>query len=132
MSTLTYITNGYTENTPRIEGTKETQRQEYLQRETRENSGVPEKRKRDRIIVIENSHTFQKSFVIEEVGSVQEVVEQICIRIPQICVHMVGMRISSKGMGCVGREYFDHDLPYDVQTLYITLYLKKHTPSYMG
>lgn len=104
---------------------QERQGQEYLQQQACADSGSPE-RKRSRIIYIENSTTVNKPFVVEEVGTVTEVIEKVCEKFPAICLHAIGMKITNARMGTLQREVFTGTIPYMYDTLYITLFLQKH------
>jgi hypothetical protein len=133
MSSQSSETNGYaTQDTAGAEGRQEAEGwQEHLQQQTRANAGGSQ-RKRDRIVYVENSSNVRDPFVIEEVGSVTELIDKICEKFPSICLEMMGMKVCSARPGVIHRKVFEDALPYEVDTLYISLYLKKHTPYYAG
>ena len=116
-----------TSNTPREKGREEEQRQQNLlqQQTCADARGI--ERKRDRVIVIENSsNVSSQAFVLEEIGSVSELQDKLCARYPQICLDFIGLRISNSRNGNVKKTIFQDNIPYEYDTLYIWLYLKKH------
>jgi hypothetical protein len=116
----------YTQDSPRNEGRQGAEGEGNLQQQTCADSGGPP-RKRDRIVYIENSTNSSKAFIIQEVGTVDEVIRAICEKYPTICIESIGMKVSSSRQGTIHRSYFMDRLPYDVDTLYVTLYLRKHS-----
>ncbi len=108
------------------EGRQETQEQGSLQQQACATTGGPP-RKRDRIVYIENSANSFKGFIVQDVGTVDELIQGICDKYPDICMQSIGMRVSSSRLGTIHRSYFTERLPYDVDTLYVTLYLLKHS-----
>ena len=115
------------QNTSGEEGRQEGQGQEnMLQQQTRADAGGTQ-RKRDRIIVFENSTNIRQPFVLEEIGSVSELEEKLCARYPEICLNFIGLRISNSCNGNVKKKIFQDVIPYDYDTLYIWIYLKKHS-----
>jgi hypothetical protein len=107
------------------EGRQEEQGQEYLQQQACAGTGSTE-RKRSRIIYIENSTNVNKPFVVEEVGTVAELIEKVCERFPAICLDAIGMKISNARIATLHRQLFTDTIPYMYDTLYITLFLRKH------
>ncbi len=129
MTTLTTQYGLSTQDTPRNKREQKTQGcEECLQCEARADTRSIG-RKKDRIIYVENSSNITEPFVIQEVGTAEELRNKICEKHPGICIDMIGMRISHSRLGVVGRKFYEEDLPSD-QILYVYLYLKKHTPSY--
>lgn len=121
-------TNSYnglqtTENQTREKGQRQTEKQEHLLWETCEDS----RKKRDRIIYVENSSTVSQPFLIQEVGTVDELLQKICNKFPEICLHSLGMKISDSRPGTTQRRILTDSLPSEADTLYIHLYLKKHS-----
>lgn len=108
------------------EGRKEAQGQEHLQQQACAADGGAA-RKRDRIIYVENSSNVRDPFVLKEVATVDELTSAFCDRFPAICIDAIGLKISDARAGTIQRRTFTDKLPYDADTLYITLYLKKHT-----
>jgi hypothetical protein len=120
-----------TPDSPRKEGRQEAQRQDNLQQQTRADSGSPTC-KRDRIIYVENSSNIHDPFVLPEIGTVDELIEKMCERFPAICTEHIGMKISTTRMGTIHRVILTDRIPYKADTLFITLYLKKHPPISVG
>lgn len=118
--------NGFsTEDTSRKERRQEEQGQGYLQQQAYPNAGSPTI-KRDRIIYIENSSNIHDPFVLQEVGTVDELVEKLCDKFPAISLDSIGMRISTTRLGTIHRIYLTDRIPYKADTLFVSLYLKKH------
>ncbi len=115
-----------TPNTSRKEGRQEAEGQGNLQQQTCADTGGPP-RKRDRIIYIENSANCDKAFIIQEVGTVDEVIRAICEKYPNICIQSIGMKVSWTRQGTFHRSYFSDHIPYEYDTLYVSLYLLKHS-----
>lgn len=123
---MTSEQNGYTpEDKTREQGRQEEKGQEYLQQQARANA-AGDKRKRDRIVYVENSSNVRSPFVLEEVGTVSELIQNLCILYPEICLDSIGMRVSNAKQGVIGRKYFTEEIPYEYDTVYIYLYLNKH------
>lgn len=119
-------TNGHSaQDTPRAEGRKEAQGQEHLQQQARAPDGSPP-RKRDRIVYVENSSNIHEPFVLEKIGTVEELTSAFCDRFPSLCIDAIGLKIYGSRMGTMHREIYTDSIPYHADTLYITLYLKKH------
>jgi hypothetical protein len=116
-----------TQDAPGTQGRQETQRPRNLQCEARAAPGGSA-RPRDRIIYIENSHNIKKPFVLQSITTVDELVQKLCDRFPEICVDSLGMRISTSQMGTIHRGYLTDNIPYEADSLYVSLYLKKHSP----
>lgn len=133
MTTLTYTTNGLsTQDTTGAKGREEEKGcQDYLQQQAHPKA-TGSARKRDRIICVENASNVREPFILEEVGSVPELIEKLCEKFPTICINMIGMKISNSRAGTFGRKTYEGEIPFEDDTLYVTLYLKKHTPYYEG
>jgi hypothetical protein len=114
-----------TQNAPGKEGWEEEQRQDNLQLKTHKDAGVASGKK-TRIIQFENASNCSKPFALQEIGTVAELEQAICDRFPDFCSDVIGMRVSGHAPGIVGRKYYTDILPYDVDTIYLRLYLKKH------
>lgn len=120
------VPNGYTtQDTSRNEG-KQEEKQECLQCEARPFSRSP--KRKDRYIYIENSTVKVKPFLIKEVATVEELLEELFLVIPQLNNPVLGLHITNARAGAIHREFFEDELPEDAFFLYITLYLKKHPP----
>jgi len=123
---MTSIQDGLSSaNPPRKEGMQEAQGQDDLQQQACADSGSPTI-KRDRIIYVENSSNIHDPFVLKEVGTVDELIEKLCDRFPQICIDSLGMKISTTRLGTIHRIYLTDRIPYKADTLFVSLYLKKH------
>ncbi len=121
--------NGYaTQDKTREERRQEEQGQEHLQRKARADA-TGDKRKRDRIVYIENTSNIRDPFIIEKVDSVEDLIQKICVKFPDICLESIGMKVSNSRMGTMHRQHFTEEIPYEYDTMYITLFLKKH-PSF--
>jgi len=121
--------NGYaTQDKTREERRQEEQGQEHLQRKARADA-TGDKRKRDRIVYVENTSNIRDPFIIEKVDSVEDLIQKICMKFPDICLESIGMKVSNSRMGTMHRKHFTEEIPYEYDTLYITLFLKKH-PSF--
>lgn len=114
-----------TPNPSRKEGRQEAQGQDNLQQQACADTGSPTC-KRDRIIYVENSSNIHDPFVLQEVGTVDELIEKMCERFPAICTDVIGMKISTTRLGTIHRIYLTDRIPYKADTLFVTLYLKKH------
>lgn len=126
---MSSIENGLrAQDTSREEGWQEDKgRQECVQREACAHAtGSP--RKRDRIIYIENSSNVREPFVLEKIATVEDVLQGICSKFPEICLESIGMKISASRTGTLHRTLLTGEIPYEADTLYIQLYLKKHPP----
>lgn len=120
-------TNGQpAQNAPGNEGRQEAQGQDHLQQQARAADGSSP-RKRDRIIYVENSSNVREPFILEKIATVEELTSAFCNRFPAICIEAIGLKISDSRTGTMHRKTFTDNIPYDADTLYITLYLKKHT-----
>lgn len=117
-----------TPNTSREEGREEAEGQRNLQQQTCADAGGPP-RKRDRIVYIENSANCHKAFIVQKVGTVGELIQGICHKYPEICIESIGMKVSWSRQGTIHRSYFSDHIPYQFDTLYVTLYLRKHSLS---
>lgn len=123
---MTSEQNGFkSEDKTREQGRQEEEGQGHLQQQARANA-ASHKRKRDRIIYVENSSNVREPFLLEEVGTVSELTEKLCIRYPDICLDTIGMKMSNARQGVIGRIYFSDEIPYEYDTVYIYLYLHKH------
>ncbi len=119
----------HTSDPSREEGRQETKGQSHgLQQQTCADAGSSP-RKRDRIVYIENASNSRSPFVVQEVGTVAELIDGVCERFPDICIESIGMKVSSSRQGTIHREQFTGEIPYERDTLYITLYLRKHPVS---
>ena len=115
-----------TPNTSREEGRQEAEGKGNLQQQTcADTGGSP--RKRDRIVYIENSANSRGPFVVEEVGTVDELIRGVCEKYPDICIASIGMDVSPSRYGTIKIKVLKHEIPYEHDTLYIRLYLRKHT-----
>ena len=115
-----------TPNTSREEGRQEAEGQGNLQQQTCAASRGSS-RKRDRIVYIENSANCNKAFIVQEVGTVDELIRSICHKYPEICIESIGMKVSWSRQGTIHRSYFSDVIPYEYDTLYVSLYLRKHS-----
>jgi hypothetical protein len=117
----------YTQDPPGNEGRQEAEGQPYrLQQQACADAGGSP-RKRGRIVYIENSSNTRSPFVVQEVGTVDELIQGVCLRFPEICITSIGMEVSSSPYGTIGRKVLTDEIAYEHETLYIRLYLKKHT-----
>jgi hypothetical protein len=107
------------------EGRQEAQGPGNLQQQACADAGISS-RKRDRIVYIENASNSRAPFIVKEVGTVAELIEGVCDRYPDICIQSIGMKVSSSRLGTIGRKMFTEQIPYEYDTLYISLYLLKH------
>ncbi len=115
-----------THNPSREEGRQEAEGEGNLQQQTcADTGGTP--RKRDRIVYIENSVNCHKAFIVQEVGTVDELIQGVCLRYPEICIESIGMKVSWSRQGTFHRSYFSEIIPYKYDTLYVSLYLRKHS-----
>ena len=120
--------HGYTTTDPsREKGWKEGKGQDHLQCEACTNAGSTE-RKKDRIIYVENSSNITYPLVLKEISTVEELIQGICDMHPKISLDYIGMRVTTARLGVVPREYITDKLPYEKDTFYVNLYLKKHPP----
>lgn len=92
--------------------------------ETCENTGSS--KAKDRIVYFENSYHQKDPFVIKEVSTVSEVLEKICDRFPEICCETLQLRVFPNRMGTTGRKELFTSLPEHIDTLYISISLRKH------
>ncbi len=120
--------NGYTTQDPSgNEGGQEAEGQSHcLQQQARADAGGSS-RKRDRIVYIENSSNCRGVFIVKEVGTVEELIQGVCNKYPDICITSIGMDVSPSRYGSIRRKVLKDEIPYEHDTLYIRLYLKKHT-----
>lgn len=129
MSTL--IGNGLsTENTPGTQGWEEAQGQDNLQQQAYPTSGSTEgcASKKNRYVYLENSSNVTSPFLIEDVGTVSELLQKIYALFPNANSDAIGLRVSATRMGSMGRTFLTGSLPPDAFFLYVNLYLKKHPP----
>jgi hypothetical protein len=91
----------------------------------REEAEVPESR--DRIIWITNTSQRHPPFVCHEINHTSQIVTAILERIPQLNLHVIGLRMSPQQMGTCRRSYVNGYLSYDITDIYVELYLKKHS-----
>jgi len=117
-----------TQDTSGTEGRQEAQGQEYLQREARADAGG-QTSCRDRIVYVENSSNVRGAFIIKEVRVVKDLIQKVCDKFPAICLDSIGMHISNARQGTIQRKLFTDEILYEYDTLYITLFLRKH-PSF--
>ena len=107
---------------------QEAQRQQdSLQLQAHPTSGG-QKGKRSRIIYVENSSNVSSPFVLYDIATVDELTRAFCDRYPQLCIKEIGLRISPSPGGTMHRVYLTDDIPYENDSLYITVYLRKHPP----
>lgn len=115
-----------TPDSPGKEGRQEEQRQQdSVQFQAHTDAGSSE-RKRCRIIYFENASNVNKPFTLQEVGTVAEVEQAIYNRFPDFSTENVGIRMYGHQPGIQGRTCFTDRIPYETDTLYLRLYLKKH------
>lgn len=117
-----------TPNPSRKEGRQEAKGPDDLQQQTCADTGSPTC-KRDRIIYVENSSSIHDPFVLQEIGTVEELLEKLYERFPGISSEAIGMKISTTRLGTIHRIYLTDRIPYKADTLFVSLYLKKH-PSF--
>jgi hypothetical protein len=115
-------------DTSGAEGRQEEQGQEHLQLQARSPNGVPPREKRDFIVRIENSTKYERSFIIKEVGTAEELFDKICDYLPYTRDDSVGLRVSDTRMGTMHRVFYEDKLPMDKDSLFVSLYLKRHPP----
>ena len=132
MSSLTLENGRPPENTPRTERREEEQRQDNLQFQTRKADGSSAREKRDDIIDIENSYKHLQPFLLQEISTVEELTQKLCKKFPHLCDASLGLRICDKRLGSMDRIFYIEDLPLEKDTLYISLYLKRHPPLPLG
>ena len=132
MSSQIYENGRPTENTSRAEGFQAEQRQDNLQQQAREADGSSTRKARDYIVSIENGNSCHKPFVVKEVKTAKEVFEQVCDWYPSLCHPSILMRVSDTRVGSMHRVFYEQELPVHTDSLYIHLYLRKHTPFYGG
>jgi hypothetical protein len=113
-------------NTSREEGRQE-QGQVSLQQQACASDGSTA-RERDRIIYVENASNIHKPFVLQKIATVEQLLSVFCSQFPQLCIQSIGLRVSDTRVGTFHRKYFTEIIPYEADTLYITLYLRKHDP----
>jgi hypothetical protein len=113
-------------NTAREEGRQEEGQVHLQQQACASNGSSP--RARDRIIYVENSSSINKPFILEKVATVQQLLDAFCERFPTICIDSIAIRVSDTRTGTFQRKYFTDSLPYEADTLYLTLSLRKHVP----
>lgn len=116
------------QDSSRTEGRQEAEGQECLQREARADAGG-QTGCRDRIVYVENSSNVRGAFVIQEVRAVEDLIQKVCDKFPAICLDSIGMHVSNSRQGTLHRQVFTDVIPYEYDTLYITLFLRKH-PSF--
>jgi len=114
-------------DTSRKEGRQEAQGQDDLHQQTCADPGSPTL-KRDRIVYVENSANIHDPFVVKEVGTVEELLEKFYEKFPKISTESIGLKISTTRLGTIHRIYLTDRIPYKADTLFISLYLKKHPP----
>jgi len=104
-------------------------RQECVQCEACAHSAVSP-RKRDRIIYVQNSSNVRDPFILQEIGTVEEFLAAFCAKFPDFCSDSIGMKISTSRVGVMHRKMLSEvdTIPYEEDTLYVELYLKKHPP----
>lgn len=113
-----------TQDTPGEEGIQK-QRQGDLHQQARADSAIYQ-RKRDRIIYLENSSNVRDPFILEEVATVDELLEKLCKRYPKICLDSIGFKVSTARQGTFGRQFLTNEIAYEYDILYLTLFLLKH------
>ena len=113
-------------NTSREEGRQEEGQVDLQQQACATDGSVA--RERDRIIYVENSCNIDKPFVLQKIATVEQLLSVFCHRFPNICIESIGLRVSDTRVGTFHRKYFTETIPYEADTLYISLYLKKHVP----
>ena len=116
----------YTLHPSREERIFKKEGQESLQYETYQDSGSLTRK--NRIVYFENASNPRDPFVIKEVATVPELLEKICDRFPDICLKSLLLRVFSSRMGVISRKEFFHNLPTEVDTVYIIFSLRKHPP----
>lgn len=119
-------TNGLSASyTPGSQGIQEDEDPVCLQQQTHQDARS-DSVKKDRYVTIENSTVHVSSFLVKEVGTVSELIQKICDRIPSQKSEAIGLRVSGTRMGSPHRSYFSEELPPDIFDVYVSLYLKKH------
>ena len=124
---LTERNGQYTAYASREEGGKETQGQEYLFSKACSSIGSDstEAFRRGRIIRVENTAKEIKPFVLDGIASTQEIIDALAMMY-NMNTYTLGFRISNKRQGVVGRVFYDGLIPYEVDEVWVNLYLKKH------
>lgn len=115
-------------NTSGKEGGKEEQRQDDLQLQTCASDGGSARKAKDYIIYIENSHHTIPPFVVQEISTVEELLQKLSYKYPNMCNDTIGLRVYDKKIGSMNRVSYFETLPLDVDSLYLSLYLKRHPP----
>lgn len=107
---------------------QETERAINLQLQARKTDGSFTREKRDYIVHIENASDFRAAFIVQKVGTAQELFEGICDRHPKLCHPSIAMRVSDSRTGSLNRVFYEQQLPQHTDSLYVQLVLRKHTP----
>ena len=125
------ISNGCSsENKTREKRYQENQTcQECLHCETYSPAGGSSQKK-DRIVYIENTIYSIKPFILTEIDTVDSLLEKLFYKIPTMNHTSIGIRVFASQLGIANREEFKTNIPSSVDTLYITLYLRKHLSTF--
>ena len=124
------ISNGLSAQDTSREKRKEEQGQACLQCEAYSFTGDSLcKQKRERYAYIENTSERVKPLLLKNISSVSEVLAKLYDEYPHLQRDFIGVLVSDTRQGTLRRKYFTDTLPWDVEFLYLTLYLKKHISS---
>ena len=116
---------GYTIDASRNEGGEEEGGENSVFYKESSSDGSTGGKTRSRIIYFENSAKEIKPFVVNNVQTTNELIQEILFRIP-INTDVIGLRMSPSRTGTINRLYLDGIIPDTVEDIYICLYLKKH------
>lgn len=81
--------------------------------------------RRSRIIYVENSDRSIKPFVLRDIATTQEVIQDVATLL-EINTYVLGFRISPTREGTWHRQYLDGVIPRHMEDLYVSFYLRKH------
>lgn len=128
MSSLNPENGRSPENTPGAEGQQEEQGQDNLQLQARAPDGGAARETRNYIIYIENSSKYVRPFIVNEVSTAEELFQKVCDYTSCPSDESIGLRVSDTRMGAMNRVFYENRLPLQTDTLYVSLYLKRHPP----
>lgn len=130
MKTSIQLYHGHnrSEDSQRAEGRKAGEA--HLQPEThpsdagsaREAGGQP----KDRIVWITNTTQRHPPFVCPDVTHTSQILAAVQERIPQLNLHVLGVRLSPQQSGACNRRFVNGYLSSDVTDIYVEFYLRKH------
>ena len=137
MSTTTTSIVHHGQSTQNKTREQERQSPEEIWRQVCNREGSEEQRKKPRVgegkrqycITIENASNVRKTF-LAEVKTTEELEQYIQDKETSLCHPSIGFLFSASRFGSTHHSYFSHDIPDDIDTIYVRLYLKKHTAFY--